>query len=40
VDADVFGIGCLISVKYKGDNGNRINVLSKEGRRGLRNLCF
>jgi len=28
--------GGLIGVQYKGDNSNHFNVLSKEGRRGLR----
>jgi len=33
---DVCGIGDFIGVKYKGDNMNKFNVLSKEGRRNLR----
>jgi len=36
VAADVTGIGGLIGVKYTCDNNNHFNVLSKEGRRGLR----
>jgi len=34
--ADASGIGSLIGVKYLGDTNNRFNVLSKEGRRCLR----
>jgi len=34
--ADVSSIGGLIGVKFNGDNNNRFNVLSKEGRRCLR----
>jgi hypothetical protein len=32
---DVSGIGGLIGVNYKGDNMNKFNILSKEGRREL-----
>jgi len=33
---DVFEIGSLIGVKYKGEIQNNFNLLSKEGRRDLR----
>jgi hypothetical protein len=36
VVVDATSIGGLLGVKYNGDNNNRFNVLSKEGRRGLR----
>lgn len=36
VKADVKEIGLVIGVSFKGDPNNSFNLLTKEGRRGLR----